>query len=588
MATSALTGWTITRSSMSNTAIAPVSESEAGTRLHAAAGKLQFLWPLLCLLIIEIVAFGINVKRVGVYQDEWIYFGKLHFVPHSLTEIISALFWDRRIIVRPLEALHFGPLFFLFWEKPLWYHIVCYVSEWLGACFLFLALNRLCATPVALAGAVLFLVYPTHDATHYYIVASSEHVSATFFTLSLWLYLKGLGERRTALVAWSALAYFASVYNYEQTLPLVVLYPLLAWLALKPGQLTGHQRLWWAAWLAPFLLIALSMVLYRAWLLPSLKLGWHYSTCYSLSNFLSVVGNGLNVSLSPYMFSFCISMARDALKDGLSLACQALLALAVGAVFICLLKVSKCPASTTGGKFSVLLLGAVTLVMSYTIFGFSPEHMPSIDTWRNRVNLCGSLGACLLIAGAVGVLKEAMWAPLRRYADALASAVVAGLAGLFILVDWQFAKPWVVSWQAQQQLMSFLRQHQAEIKAGDSIIIGGITRYASGSAPVVDGVWDFQNLIRTTLNNQNINGTVVTGRLTCQDRALVDRSGTLILGTFPFERMILYAPDKCQWLRVHTRQEFLDRARDLGWQIADSNTARTDRIKPSQGKDTRL
>ncbi len=201
------------------------------------------------------------------------------------------------------------------------------------------------------------------------------------------------------------------------------------------------------------------------------------------------------------------------------------------------------------------------------VFADKFPYSPVIDAWLNHINEGGSLGACLIITGLLGLLLDhvrAIAQPLRAMAFAL---LVSALASFFILVDWQFAKPWIISWHTQKELMSLIRSHASEIKTGDAIILGGITRYARW-APVADGTWDFQNLVRVALNNPTINANVVTERLHIDNDALVDRSGTLILGVYPFKQMILYSPWRSQWLRVSTRQEFIERATQLGWAIA--------------------
>ncbi len=548
--------------------IAAVIQSKTGAPSSNKKGSQSWFWPVLCLLLIEVAAFGINVKNVGVYQDEWIYFGNLHFVEHTLPALVSALLWDPRIIVRPLEALHFGPIFFVAWEKPFLYHLVCYVTEFLGGCFLYLGLERLFRSrAIALAAAALFLLYPTHDATHYYITASGEHVSATFFTLSLWLFMKALDERRSWLFKLSALSYFCSVYNYEQTLPLVVLYPLLTalnwgWSGLKRiglKQFVLHQL--------PFFLIAISMVIFRSKVLPALGLGWNYQTCFSLQNFMNVMFLGVNVSLSPYLVNFCGQLIGEALSEGVSTFSWVLLAVTVGVMYRCMSASIK--EQDTFDNVRCLLavcLGVITILCSYTIFGFSPEHQPMLDGWRNRVNICGSLGASIVVAGVLAFLRDVFGSVPLKARNFIFVSLVCVLSGCFLLVDWQFAKPWIVSWNSQKQLMAAVKSHSTEIKSGDSIIIGGITRYVRW-APVVDGIWDFQSLVRTTLNDKSVNANVVTGRLYMTKDALEDRSGILLLGRYPYAQMLLYAPDFGQWVRVSSRAEFVACAQRFGWAV---------------------
>lgn len=550
-------------------------DSPVGSRSTGFTRKHDYLLVLICLALVELITFGINAHSVGVYQDEWICFGALHFVPHTLSDIFWRIFWDARYVVRPLEAFYYAPLYYLVGEKPFWYHVFCYACEFAGGFFLYLASCRLTSNKtVALAAALLFLLYPTHDATHYYITAASEQVSASFFTLSLWLYLRALDEEKFGPLLLSGLAYLGSVYNYEQTLPLLIMYPMLA--VLKLGKQPSRAKVSaFAAYQIPFGSVAVSMVVFRQWILPSIGLGWHYQTVYSISNFLTVMGSGLNVSLSPYLLSFCCTIAADALKEGLSFFCWLCLSGAILLAFASAFLLGKKPSSNelrfdenifTGktSGFALMLVGAVTLICSYTIFGFSPEHMPVLDAWRNRVNICGSLGACLILAGSLDALFAL---PISRKVASLAiSTVLGATVGLLVLVNWQFAKPWVISWHTQKELAKVIRNHGQEIKPGDSIIVGGITRYVRW-APVVDGVWDFQNLVRTTLNNDKIQANVITPRLSVEENALVDRSGILVLGTYPYKRMILYSPATADWVRVSSRQQFLDWAHKFGWSL---------------------
>jgi len=144
------------------------------------------LVPFACLLFVEIVAFGINAKAVGVYQDEWISFGSLHFVNQTIPDLIAAFNADPRKIVRPLQFLNIPVLFYFVKENPLWYHIASYTAEFLSSCFLYLAVSRLAGSrAVSLGAAVLFLLYPSHDSTHYSIVLWNSAMDTMFFTMNL-------------------------------------------------------------------------------------------------------------------------------------------------------------------------------------------------------------------------------------------------------------------------------------------------------------------------------------------------------------------------------------------------------------------
>jgi hypothetical protein len=296
-----------------------------------------------------------------------------------------------------------------------------------------------------------------------------------------------------------------------------------------------------------------------------MKVGWRYAEAHSPSNFTSVMEAGLRASLSPDTFAFCMATAGQAINDGLSPTSWIVLAATISVLLACLGRAGLQSTSVPAGKnLTVALVGVVTLLVSYSIFGFSPEHKPTLDTWLNRVNVGGSLGASLIVVACFGLWLDAFKGSRRLKAIIFATGVSL-LSGFFIFVDWQLAKPWITSWKAQKALMSFLRAHASEIKSGDSIIIGGIGRYTSKATPVVDGDWDWENIVRTSLNNPNLKGTVVTERLSVQGEQLVDPP----CGVYPFKNMLLFSPDKgAVLMRVTSREEFMEQAQRLGWTIA--------------------
>lgn len=526
------------------------------------------LSPFLLLALLEFAAFGINLKQIGVYQDEWISFCRMHFVEPSLVALVKDYFFDPRVIVRPLEALHYPVLFFFFRESPFYYHLVTVVFEFAAAAFFYLAIKNLCASKhVGLVAAILLLLFPTHDSTHYVIVASSLAISLAFFNLSLYLYLKALDNWSKplggkALLAWAALSYFVSVYQYELSIPLLVAFPLVACWRYFQGDKSKTQTKLLILSQIPFVLTVISMIVYRAKILPILGMGWSYKTVFEFRHFLNVIWTGVGVSLSPQSILFCLNLAREAIQEGLSF-WQYFLAVTSACAVASLVFLNTqrpIPAKT------LLLLGLTGLVLvpaAYTIYGISPEHMPIIDAWLNRVNTGASVGASLVLASLVALSTNGKSTALKR---SLASLSMAVITVFLLLVNWQFSKPWILSWQTQKQVQTLIKQRRSEIKSGDSIILAGVTRYVRW-APVLDGVWDLQNIIRTTLNDKSVNATVITERLRVEDDALVDSFSDIELGRFSFKNMIVYIPSNGLWQRVHSRDEFLKLCRKNGFEV---------------------
>ena len=552
---------------MTHTNNLPVPLTQKSRTLNLQGLKLERLLPFVCLSMFEFASFGINMKSIGIYEDDWFSFAGLHFVPHSLPQLIRAFLFDPKKIVRPLECLNIPVLYYFAGEKPLWYHIASCGAELLGACFLYLSLARILPNrSLALIAAILFLLYPTHDYTHYGIVLWDLNVATWFFTMSVWLFLKGLDEKRFSLIIWSVLSFLVSLCNHEDYLPLVLLYPFLATLNIKAK---ARPAEFWKKILSaglPLFLAAAGMLVYRCLLLPYWHLGFNYPTDLSLPHFVSVMAAGININLACDLMPFCLTMISEWLRAGPSISSWISLSSCGGLLFFCLVRDRSRTTLSFHNYSYIIIAGTIILLLSYSIFAVSRIHMPAIAGWLSRINVGGSLGASLIITGLLGLLSAAIGSNKPLLGKATIAAVTSVLAVAMAAINLQAARPWIVSWQAQKQLISFCRRHACDIKPGDSLIIGGLARYVQGVV-VADCPWDIENMLQTTLNCRDLKGTVVTERLTINRDALVDAWGTDIMGVFPFKHMLLYAPDKSELLRISTGKEFIDAANKFGWKI---------------------
>lgn len=542
----------------------PTVASRADKSLSDGNKQFTLRATILSLLLIvgaELIAFGISLKEVGVYMDEWIIFGRLHFVAdQSLLGLWSDLWADPRVIVRPLEAFHYGTIFYLVKEKPLLYHLSNVIFETAAACMMFLAVRRLFGNAsLALASTLLFVVYPSRDDTHYSIVASSIPLSMALFTASLWQFVRAIQERSNRAILVSALLFGLSIYNYELCLPLIVLFPAIS-LALRIGDLKSdalRTLMSLSLQQLPFVTLAASFILFRSYLLPSLGLGWNYSSSFNLQHFLGTIGEGFKVTLSPHAYRFFAGMACDYVKDAPPFGRIALLCLSVPITIAVVRAAGKNQPSSPRRAWAMVALGLLTIVAGYSIYGLAQGYTPLLDNCINRINTTGSLGGSLVVAALLWLIAGRLAA---RHAQLLFSTLTALLVGLFVLADWEFAKPWIVSWSAQKQIQETIKSHAAEIEDGDSIIIADFPRYVRW-CPVFDGTWDFQSTIRTMLNKPNIGATAVSERLHISSKGLTDRAGDFVCGQFPYERMILFAPLHHAWQRISTEKEFWDFAR---------------------------
>ena len=128
-------------------------------------------------------------------------------------------------MIRPVEAVHFSLMYLLFGDQPLGYHLMNGVLEVLSAVLFYLVLCRIgIGYGVAILSAMLLLVYPNHDSTHYWMVCGSVTLSLVFSLASILLSLQAITAKRRWLQTLGATFFYGlSMFNYETLMPLAFL-----------------------------------------------------------------------------------------------------------------------------------------------------------------------------------------------------------------------------------------------------------------------------------------------------------------------------------------------------------------------------
>jgi hypothetical protein len=134
---------------------------------------------------------------------------------------------------------------------------------------------------------------------------------------------------------------------------------------------------------------------------------------------------------------------------------------------------------------------------------------------------------------------------------------------LFTLADWGLSKPWIVSWTTQQQVRDSLFKIKGKIDPKASLLLISCPTYVMWS-PVFDGVWDFQNLARITLDEPNFNANVVSGRLSLTPTAIKDVSYGYECGSYNFDKLFLMVAPHDELLPAHSPTAFIDAVEKRG------------------------
>ncbi|HEY9713332.1 MAG TPA: hypothetical protein V6C72_07670 [Chroococcales cyanobacterium] len=509
------------------------------------------------ILLTELVSFGPIVKAVGFYLDDWITLRLLHDGPRPLWESFQRyLVSDPRVVVRPVEAFYYALEYFCFGLKPLGYHLVNGFFEVSAALFLFLSVKALTGNrSLSLLAAVLLIVYPNHDATHYWATCSSETLSLAFSLASVFFTLKA---GQTHKLVWQLSAVFAfaiSIFCYETFLPLLVLNVIGAFVVAQ-RQTDNRQALKSAALaLLPFAGVVGSLLFYSRVIAPKLAVAQVHPVHIALAPIVNEIAQGIKLNLPDQSLGFFLpQLYIGAYFQTAPLAILGLVA--VCAAVIASLYYFAGADKTLLHPLQLATIGLIVVVASYAIFGLNPEYTPLLHTILNRINYGAALGISLLIVGLLGFAVE--WPPLDRRTLTV-TVLAAGTLPIIlfsIITNRGLAQPWILSWQTQKFIANALKASAAQFQNGDSIILANCPRYVMW-APLFDGVWDFEPMVRLTLSNSTLKGGVVSERIVVSADDLKDISRGTICGTYGFKRLFVVIPPHFQITQIKEPEKFI-------------------------------
>lgn len=522
------------------------------------------LWALCCLFAVEALCFAPSLGRVGFYLDDWTMLNFLHFGPADwFSKTWYYLCHESRIVIRPIEAPYFSTLFAFFKLLPLGYHLVNALWEVLSAWLLFLVIRRVWSSQVvALSTAVLFLLYPAHDSTHYWVMAQSATYSMLLYMLSLYLTCVGAESGRRGPLYVAAGAFFLSIYNYEVFLPLFLVNALFAGVIALRSRRSADRAVNLALKVAGAgCVVVLSLVLFQKFISPLLGPPWIYAAKIDPMHILYTMSQGFWVSSPPSVALFAADLlSREAMTwvtPQLIFSCVGCVVLILMAGFAVTGRAEK--EMGLGGSAWLVVTGIFVSFVSYSVFGLNKEYEPTLITIFNRINYGGSLGMAMAIAGVFGIIAELSNRARsgRMSVWGLVSGLTAALAVFFVVINWDMSRPWQASWLVQQRVIATIKENAPNLQGkNESLILMNCPRYAMWS-PVFDGVWDFQNCARIMTGNQELRGGVVSDRLQVSHKGLKDVSHGFVCGEYSFDDLQVLVPSDTKLTPVVSADHFV-------------------------------
>lgn len=521
---------------------------------------------LLFLLALELVIFGTPYAKTGFFLDDWLTLFQLKFGPQDLWAATQKyLFNDPRVLIRPIEAPYFAILYKTFGFKAAGYHFVNGAMEVLSGFFLYLSMVRMTRNKaLAFMASALFIVNPTHDATHYWMVCSSATLSMMLFLASFWSILKAVDDNNRAMYVWSGALLTISLFNYESciALPLamVVGVGLMQW--PKNGFKAAALQ---CVNVGVFLLIPVVVTfVYQRYLSPLISYSWVKRIEGNGSYILPTIGMGLEIQTPWALAAFIKKYLLADFFHGMNAVGAILLGgivaagSALTAFFLSRQETAAAPKPVVV-QSQVAAFGLLFAVLALAVFGLSSEYTPLMITLINRINLGASVGASLITAAMVVCGYQLALRVLPKKLVVAASCLIfSGIMTVFALSDRVLSNAWLVSTVVQNRIREVISANASKLKEGDGIILLNCPRYVLW-APIADGTWDLQAMLRVASNNDKIYGTSVSDRLVVSRTGIKDFVfGTKQIADLPFKSLYSLEPHTAKFQPVPSAEAFID------------------------------
>ncbi len=445
-----------------------MAKFDSSARLSAWKGYV----PPFALLLFLILAFGLTIFSLGIYQDDWIFvYNAYARGPQGLWEFLNS---DGT----PLSSLINIALFSLLGVKPLYWHVASLIARWLTAVSFWLVLNRLWQFHprqnflVALIFAVHpFFVLQPLAFTYLHVWVGYALLGFSFYWMlcavqqpgRFWLYM--LLSMVAGTVTLVTLEYFTG---------LEFLRPILLWMILRDQEKEWKSRLLRVLKVVTPFFMLLAMYMWWRFLIYSVPIEQRNSPV-GLEVLLRDPIQGAQLILSNFIPDALSIVAIAWFKvldttyfnlfDRRNFLFLILMLVASWAAYLLFTRQNEIEDDAQGQKslntemfwlgFTIVVLG---LIPPYVAGLYINEKNP---LWNSRFGLASMPGAALITV--------ALWQALTAHGKAR-YIIIASLIGLSVGYHARYTNDFRWFWNKQENFYRQLLLRAPEIRPGTAII----------------------------------------------------------------------------------------------------------------------
>ena len=419
------------------------------------------------LLLACILAFGLLIPKLGYFQDDWNYvFNYYSFGSRGLAEFLD---YDGR----PFAAWVYDAGFKLLGFFPLYWHITELLLRWMTGYILWLVLRILWPNLKwqALAGALLFLLYPFFTLQPLAVAYTLHWTGYLLFSLSMYFMLRAQTNRFWLFTTLALITQAAHLFTLEFYSGIDLLRPVFLWVLLSKLDLSVREKLKLTLrkWL-PYLVIFSVFFVWRGFIYQAAKANRNAPSLFAnishapLQTTVSLILNGIPDLATILISPWYKLIAPDNLdfSNSTNIYLFLISLLSFGIFLFILFHQNHLESEDRATSRQFFLVGCIALIFSLMpIYVSGYVIHTKLEPWNSRLSLGSLLGAAMIMTGVVDYLIKV---PRTRW------MLLAVLIGLLIGWHVRYTNDFRWAWDKQVNFYRQLYLRAPEIKPGTAIL----------------------------------------------------------------------------------------------------------------------
>jgi hypothetical protein len=539
----------------------PVAASTRTISAAAAAADCIFLTVATALSLV------LYIGRLGFYFDDYGLLQRMGTARHgSLLSLYNAV--SPGTGQRPVQALTYAVLYWLFGPHPLGWHIFNATVFVAAILLLYLVLRELRQPRlVAVAFPLVYSMLPHYATDRFWAAAFQANTSTAFYLLSLYAALRAVRSRPAAVVGWLAVAVLAivgSFFAYEVVAPLFVLNLGLIWYAWrhtpKAEPDARRSRLWMvlATEAGAFVAVAAAKTtLVVGGGEGGYRVGFEGGLLHHLAYLVYGViklNVGTYLLAIPYVLWWIV-------RNRFSASTLAVATLSGLFAFGYLLRIGSGETVSVGDERrpwqEIAGVGFVAFVLGYAIFLTNSQILFRSAGIDNRVNAAAALGVAGMLVGLFGWFATRV---ARRHSVALFAAGIASAVAVGVFVIDSLSSFWTSAYKRQNAIVAGLT-HELGSRPEDATVILDGACFELGPAVVFGDQYDLTGALWLRYRDRGLRADVATPDLRATSRGLeltFNFLGKISSRTYPYGRgLIVYNTRNGRLYGLRERQQAL-------------------------------